>query len=162
MEYVRTGGFREDLFYRLNVINLQIPSLRQRVQDIVPLAEYFITKYAALNGVEEKGLSQEAKQKLLAYSWPGNVRELENCMHRSLLLSHNMEIEASDVMLIGTQQDNRPVFSDDTTSSSLEVVERRAIYDALIRSQGDQLKASLVLGVSIQVLQDKLKKHKII
>jgi two-component system response regulator FlrC len=162
LEYVRQGGFREDLFYRLNVINLQIPALRERVLDIELLAGYFLKKYAKLNGVALRQLSAGAIVKLLDYAWPGNVRELENCMHRSLLLSRNQEIEAEDILLLANDLVSQEKSEMQAGGMSLEQVERRAIYDALIRNQGDQLKASVVLGVSLKALQNKLKQHKII
>ncbi|MCA6307081.1 MAG: sigma-54-dependent Fis family transcriptional regulator, partial [Phenylobacterium sp.] len=84
---VREGAFREDLLYRLNVVNLRLPPLRERPGDVLPMAEFFIRKYAAANGVPAKALSAEAQRRLLAHRWPGNVRELENAMHRAVLLA---------------------------------------------------------------------------
>ncbi|MGE0604681.1 MAG: sigma-54-dependent transcriptional regulator, partial [Xanthobacteraceae bacterium] len=86
-EEVRAGRFREDLLYRLNVVNLQIPPLRERPQDVLELADHFIAHYADVNGVAPKPLSQEAKRELLRNRWPGNVREMENTIHRAVLLA---------------------------------------------------------------------------
>src|SRR6201996_8282141 len=96
---VREGSFREDLLYRLNVVNLRIPSLRDRPGDVLALAEFFIRKYAAANGMPERPLSAEAKRRLAAHRWPGNVRELENAMHRAVLLAIGPEIEEDAVRL---------------------------------------------------------------
>src|SRR5271154_556227 len=84
---VKQGTFREDLLYRLNVVNLRLPPLRERPGDILAMAEHFIKKYAAANGVPERPLATAARQRLVAHRWPGNVRELENAMHRAVLLS---------------------------------------------------------------------------
>src|SRR5208283_2263294 len=91
-EAVRDTTFREDLLFRLNVVNLKIPPLRERPADVIELAEYFIKKYAAANGVAARPLSAEARRALMQNRWPGNVRELENTMHRAVLLSTGAEI----------------------------------------------------------------------
>ena len=87
VEAVREGTFREDLFFRLNVVNLKIPPLRERPADVLELAQHFIKKYAAANGVPERPLSAEARRALVLNRWPGNVRELENTLHRAVLLA---------------------------------------------------------------------------
>ena len=96
---VREGGFREDLLYRLNVVNLRLPALRERPADVIALAEHFVKKYSAANGVAERPLSAMARQRLLSHRWPGNVRELENAMHRAVLLAHGPEIEEFAIRL---------------------------------------------------------------
>ncbi|HEX3500262.1 MAG TPA: sigma-54 dependent transcriptional regulator, partial [Stellaceae bacterium] len=96
---VRKGGFREDLYFRLNVVNLCIPPLRERPRDIEPLAEHFAKKYAAANGVEYSGMSATLREMLRRHAWRGNVRELENTMHRAILLSSGGEIGPDAVML---------------------------------------------------------------
>src|SRR5580698_2038498 len=88
----RVGTFREDLLFRLNVVNLKIPPLRERPADVIELAEYFVRKYAAANGVAARPLSAEARRTLTINYWPGNVRELENTMHRSVLMASGDEI----------------------------------------------------------------------
>lgn len=99
MQAVREGVFREDLLYRLNVVNLKLPSLRERPGDILVLAEHFAKKYALANGMAEKGLSDEAKTRILSHSWPGNVRELENAMHRAVLLSTGEAVDPDAIRL---------------------------------------------------------------
>ena len=96
---VRDGTFREDLLYRLNVVNLRLPALRERPGDIVALAEHFIKKYAAANGVAIRPLSADARRRLVGHRWPGNVRELENAMHRAVLMSVGPEIEEDAIRL---------------------------------------------------------------
>src|SRR5476651_1421291 len=102
-EEVRKGGFREDLYFRLNVINLQIPALRDRPGDIEPLAEHFAKKYAAANGVAYNGISPILREMLRRHAWRGNVRELENTMHRAILLSGGGVLEPDAVMLSGSK-----------------------------------------------------------
>src|SRR3954451_11566142 len=99
VQAAREGTFREDLLYRLNVVNLRLPPLRERPGDVVALAEHFARKYAAANGVPEKPLSVEAKRRLAAHRWPGNVRELENAMHRAVLLATAPEIDEHAIRL---------------------------------------------------------------
>jgi DNA-binding NtrC family response regulator len=96
---VKDGTFREDLLYRLNVVNLRLPPLRERPGDVITLCEHFVKKYSAANGVAEKPISAEAKRRLIAHRWPGNVRELENAMHRAVLLSPGAEIEEFAIRL---------------------------------------------------------------
>jgi DNA-binding NtrC family response regulator len=91
-EAVRAKTFREDLLYRLNVVNLRLPPLRERPGDVDALSAFFLRKYAAANGLPERQLSAAARRRLLAHGWPGNVRELENAMHRAVLLSVGPEI----------------------------------------------------------------------
>ncbi|NEX94635.1 sigma-54 dependent transcriptional regulator, partial [Caulobacter sp. 17J65-9] len=96
---VKEGTFREDLLYRLNVVNLRLPALRERPADVVVLAEHFVKKYADANGVPQRPIASEAKRRLAAHPWPGNVRELENAMHRAVLLAVGDEIDADAIRL---------------------------------------------------------------
>ncbi len=98
---VRDGGFREDLYFRLNVVNIMLPALRERPLDITVLADHFIGKYSESNGVPKRALSKEATAILASYSWPGNVRELENTMHRAVLLSSGDTIGEEAIILTG-------------------------------------------------------------
>ena len=96
---VKKGEFREDLYFRLNVVNVHLPALRERPSDITALAQFFADKYAEANGVDKKKISGEADNKMKGYPWPGNIRELENTMHRAILMSMEDELEASAVHL---------------------------------------------------------------
>ncbi len=98
---VRAGQFREDLYFRLNVVNIELPSLHERPGDILPLAKMFADKYSEQNGIAPKNISAAAAEKLRAHHWPGNVRELENTMHRAILVSMEDDIEAGAIMLSG-------------------------------------------------------------
>lgn len=108
---VQKGEFREDLYFRLNVVNIRLPALRERPNDILPLAQFFSDKYADANGVRKKKLSKPAEQKLVSYNWRGNIRELENTMHRAILMSMEDEMEPDAIHI----QDS--VFSSGNSSS---------------------------------------------
>lgn len=108
-EEVSKGNFREDLYFRLNVVNLQLPSLREKPQDVPALAEHFAVKYAEANGMPARPVSAAAMQRLKAHHWPGNVRELENAMHRAVLLAQGDEIGEEAILLSGGPTHKRPV-----------------------------------------------------
>ncbi|HOO81752.1 MAG TPA: sigma-54 dependent transcriptional regulator [Alphaproteobacteria bacterium] len=115
---VEKGEFREDLYFRLNVVNIALPALRERPKDIVTLAQFFADKYAQANGVEKKVLSAEAKAKLQTYGWRGNIRELENTMHRAILMAVEDELEADAIHLAdGAFQTGTPA---QTAASALD------------------------------------------
>ncbi len=154
---VKSGKFREDLYYRLNVINLNLPSLRDRVDDIQPLVEYFAIKYAALNGITLKNISAEAMKKMKEYSWPGNVRELENAVHRALLLAIQEEILPEDLLIA----DKEPANDDKPEGRTLENIEKSAIQNTITKFYGDEVKAAAVLGIYIRTLRNKLKQYKL-
>src|SRR5687768_5034157 len=119
---VKDGTFREDLLYRLNVVNLRLPPLRERPGDVVALAEFFVKKYAAANGVPEKPIADEAKRRLTTHRWPGNVRELENAIHRAVLLSTGPEIEETAIRL----PDGQPMSPADPASRTAQAAYRAA------------------------------------
>lgn len=171
---VKDGTFREDLLYRLNVVNLRLPPLRERPGDIVALAEFFIRKYAQANGMPERPLSAEAKRRLVAHRWPGNVRELENAMHRAVLLASGPEIEEGAIRL----PDGQPLAAPDpaaraaqTAADAAEAVtrtfvgqtvadmEQRLIIDTLQHCLGNRTHAANILGISIRTLRNKLKEY---
>lgn len=115
---VKKGTFREDLYYRLNVINLHMVKLSDRLDDIAPLSEYFIEKYSKANGVPTRKISQEAHAKLLDYHWPGNVREFENIMHRAVLMAQGNIIDEGAILLPQTARESKTVPFSMTSSSS--------------------------------------------
>jgi two-component system response regulator FlrC len=173
VEAVRDGSFREDLLFRLNVVNLKIPPLRERPADVIELAEYFIRKYAGANGVSARPLSQEARRTLTLNYWPGNVRELENTMHRAVLMASGDEIGAEAILTPdGTridQQRNAPAvahaaFAAEQVSRGLvgrtvAEVERDLILQTLKHCLGNRTHAANVLGISIRTLRNKLNEY---
>jgi two-component system response regulator FlrC len=169
-EAVREGTFREDLLYRLNVVNLRVPPLRERPTDILELADHFAKKYAQANGVTHRPVSAEARRQLLANPWPGNVRELENTIHRAVLLSSGAEIEAEAIRA----PDGAPVsssggFSDpaqmaeavarNLVGKTVAEVERDLIIETLGHCLGNRTHAANILGISIRTLRNKLKQY---
>jgi two-component system, response regulator FlrC len=170
---VKDGIFREDLLYRLNVVNLRLPPLRERPGDVLSLCEFFVKKYSAANGVAEKPISAEAKRRLLAHRWPGNVRELENAMHRAVLLSSGPEIEefairlpdgqqlapAPDVAVARGAQMAADAVSRTFVGSTVAEVEQKLIIDTLEHCLGNRTHAANILGISIRTLRNKLKEY---
>jgi len=170
---VKDGTFREDLLYRLNVVNLRLPALRDRPADIPALADYFIRKYSAANGVLERALSASARQRLIGHRWPGNVRELENAMHRAVLLSTGTEIEDFAIRLPDGQQMTAAPEAAVARSASMAAeaasrsfvgqtvaaVEQQLIIDTLGHCLGNRTHAANILGISIRTLRNKLKEY---
>jgi two-component system response regulator FlrC len=155
---VKADKFRADLYYRLNVIPIKIPPLRERKEDILPLAEHFIAKYNKIDGRNVKGLSKEVSQILLQMQWPGNVRELENMMERAVLLAKDETITQNDLFL-----NNFEPLSDETTiplSGSLKDMERKMIFHALDQTDGNRTHAADLLGISVRTLRNKLNEYK--
>lgn len=156
-EAVQNGTFRQDLYYRLNVISLNIPDLKDRPDDILVLAKHFIKKYSELNELPMKDLSKEAADALLHYLWPGNVRELENTMHRAVLLCSGDEIGIDAVMLQNPQavKENEAPAVGQTVAG----MERKLIIDTLRHTMGNRTTAANILGISIRTLRNKLKQY---
>jgi DNA-binding NtrC family response regulator len=171
---VKDGTFREDLLYRLNVVNLRLPALRERPGDVLALAEHFIRKYSAANGVANRPLSAEARRRLAAHRWPGNVRELENAMHRAVLLSSGPEIDETAIRL----PDGQPLAPVDAhartaqaaslaaetasrafVGQTVAAVEQQLIIDTLQHCLGNRTHAANILGISIRTLRNKLKEY---
>ncbi|MCV6548504.1 MAG: sigma-54 dependent transcriptional regulator [Cohaesibacter sp.] len=173
---VRAGTFREDLLYRLNVINLQIPSLRDRPQDIDILANHFADKYAQANGLPQRKLSAECARHLHANQWAGNVRELENTIHRAVLLATGTEIGAEALrMPDGSRMDQtiigmasgpaaQAVMAAEGVTRSMvgrtvAEVEQDLILDTLDHCLGNRTHAANILGISIRTLRNKLRQY---
>ena len=164
-EAVSKGDFREDLFFRLNVMNLRLPALRDRPEDVPVLAEYFVKKYAEANGVDERPINADAMSMLRGHAWPGNVRELENTMHRAILLASGSEIDTEAIMLTESYgADNESpatvAASEDEqrmVGRTVAEVERDLIIDTLVHCLGNRTHAANILGISIRTLRNKLK-----
>jgi len=168
-EEVDDGRFREDLYYRLNVVHLHIPPLRERQEDIPPLATHFLKKYAQENVRGEVRLSPEAMKLLLHYAWPGNVRELENVMERAVILCNQNLITGNDLPgeLAGEPRDpsrlniDRFIPIQTPLPEALEQIEEQMIRRALEQSGQVQVRAAEILGITKSLLQYKLKKYQL-
>jgi two-component system, response regulator FlrC len=171
---VRQNTFREDLLFRLNVVNLKIPPLRDRPADVLELAQYFVGKYAVANGLPARPLSQEARRTLTVNLWPGNVRELENTIHRAVLLTSGIEIGADSIIApdggrLDQQQHNtssvaHAALAAEQVSRALvgrtvAEVERDLILETLKHCLGNRTHAANVLGISIRTLRNKLNEY---
>ena len=171
---VRDGRFREDLLYRLNVVNLKLPPLRERPCDIIVLCDHFVRKYAKANGVPQRPLSAEARRRLQGHSWPGNVRELENAMHRAVLLAVGAEIDETAVRL----PDGQPLLAANASGGyaaqaaqaadaaarafvgqTVAQMEQALILETLTHCLGNRTHAANILGISIRTLRNKLNEY---
>ncbi len=159
---VAAGRFREDLLFRLNVVNVHLPPLRERPADIAPLCRHFGTKYAKLNGLPERPLSRPALTLLEQHSWKGNVRELENCMHRAVLLAAGAEIGPEAIVLQArgnaSQTESRGR-ADPLVGRTVAGVERDLILETLQHTLGNRTHAAAILGISIRTLRNKLRQY---
>jgi two-component system NtrC family response regulator len=154
--HVRDGGFREDLFYRLHVVPIHLPPLRERVAEIVPLAEHFLAHAG------NKRLAADAARLLVEHAWPGNVRELKNAMERAAALARGDVIAASDLDFIGRARASEPAARDwpeEDLPSATARLEAMLIRRALAKSGGNRAEAARLLGIHRQLLYAKLKQH---
>ncbi|MBI5286888.1 MAG: sigma-54-dependent Fis family transcriptional regulator, partial [Deltaproteobacteria bacterium] len=176
LQKLRTQGrFREDLLYRLNVVSIKIPPLRERREDIPMLVDYLLQKFQEETGLEQKALSQGAMEALKAYDWPGNVREMENILKRAALLSPNPVISIDDLALPQGVTERESI--EDLISTRLEgfverieakgrqelyqmimpFMERPLIRLVLKKTKGNQVKAAEILGINRNTLRKKIK-----
>ncbi|MEQ8226895.1 MAG: sigma-54 dependent transcriptional regulator [Rhodospirillales bacterium] len=163
---VAKGTFREDLYFRLNVVNLAMPSLAKREQDIPLLARHFVTKYSEANHIDERPVSEAALAKLKSHNWPGNVRELENTIHRAVILATGSEIGPEAIMVSGDggAPASASADGDDAETAALvgrtvADVERDLIIDTLHHCLGNRTHAANILGISIRTLRNKLRQY---
>jgi two-component system, response regulator FlrC len=183
-EFVKSGSFREDLYFRLNVVNITLPPLRERPSDIVRLSQFFADKYAEANGIARKKVSAAALEDLTNCSWRGNIRELENTMHRAILISTQDEIEAQAIFTqssMSSHQQAKPAVQPTATAAktdssaasvkntgavegiigrTLADVERDMILNTLDHCLGNRTHAANILGISIRTLRNKLNQYK--
>ena len=156
---VRGGRFREDLYYRINTVHIALPPLRERKEDILPLAEMFLARYAEKYHRPLTGITPEAAEILQAQTWNGNIRELQNCIEKAVILSDGKELEAKDIQIdagSGTGS-NTPGMAGSPLRNEAE--EERLVREALQRSNGNISAAAKMLGVSRPTLYAKLKKY---
>lgn len=149
--------FREDLYYRLNVVSIEVPPLRERKEDIPLLAQHFLNKYRSIHGKNIKSISSSVMEELCNGNWPGNVRELENVMERAVVLAGREVIVPED--LPAHLRSSGSSIDDSQSFSSLEEAEKKLILDALKASKGNKTKASRILGIHRNTLRRKLKRY---
>ena len=165
---VREGTFREDLYYRLNVVNLRLPALREHREDIPQLLNHFLKQAAADNGKAVTGITADALAVLNSYDWPGNIRELRNCVERMVVLARGTLLTVSDIpreivdALAGVSETSSASVSTGSTTSASPVLdihanERAAIRQALEQAKGNRTHAAEILGISRRTLQRRLK-----
>ncbi len=182
-KYVKSGGFREDLYFRLNVVNIKLPALRERPSDLLQLAQFFADKYADANSMPRKKISKDAQTKLKGYGWRGNIRELENTMHRAIIVSMEDELEADALHIDSTpgtfggsdpipfpakdkaaKTEAKPVQNPGAVESligrTVADVERDLIINTLEHCLGNRTHAANILGISIRTLRNKLNQYK--
>ncbi|MDP5012223.1 MAG: sigma-54-dependent Fis family transcriptional regulator, partial [Alphaproteobacteria bacterium] len=180
LDAINKGEFREDLYFRLNVVNLHIPQLKARQLDIIPLAEHFIAKYCGQNHLPLKKMSERSQDLMTKHSWRGNVRELENVMHRAVLLSQDI-IEPEDIFGPNLENLDAAEFANGAANanSSNDInnnasgdsgsqiyigrtvadMERDLIIGTLDHCLGNRTHAATILGISIRTLRNKLKEY---
>jgi two-component system response regulator HydG len=156
---IEIGRFREDLYYRLNVVTLVLPPLRQRREDTPLLAQHFLRVFSEKNHKKIKGFTPQAMDRLLRYEWPGNVRELMNAVERGVVLARTEYLDTADLPLLA--QDAVSPFSKETISGDLplEEVEKATILNAMEVTGGNKSEAARRLGITRKTLHAKLKKY---
>lgn len=157
-QMVRSGEFREDLYYRINTMHLHLPALRERTDEIVPLAETFIAKYAERYRRTVTGLTPDAAEMLMNHQWSGNIRELQNCIEKAVILSDSEMLTASDIEF---PQGRKATASEVSNACTLEETEEKAIRAAMARFGGNLSMVAKSLEISRPTLYAKLKKYNI-
>ncbi len=166
-EEIRKGTFRQDLYYRLSVMPIHLPMLRERNGDIELLSEHFVSKYNRENGKNILGVSKEGLEVLYKYNWPGNIRELENIIERAVVLCKEDYLQPSHLFLHGMfssfqGQSDSSVSEDSFVGKSLPDVEKRVILKTLEKLNGNRTHAAKVLGISIRTLRNKLNEYELV
>jgi two-component system, NtrC family, response regulator AtoC len=160
---VEAGTFREDLFFRLNVIPIALPPLRERPEDIPALMDHFLTRFTAENGRTIQGFSDEARRRFLDYRWPRNVRELQNAIERAVVLSTDSVLEAEHFTFDGTIQPSRRVNSHDVSvpvGTTVAEMEKALIGKTLNHCGNNRTKAADMMGISVRTLRNKLREYR--
>jgi DNA-binding NtrC family response regulator len=160
---VKEGTFREDLFYRLNVVAITVPPLRTRKEDVPPLIDHFLRRFAIKNGKEVRGITPQAMDLLLKYDYPGNVRELENIIERAVVINREAVISSRDLPFSVEPSCSSPngLIMAGTLKESVETLECQLIQKAMWESSNHQTKAANLLGISERMLRYKLKKYEL-
>lgn len=156
---IKDGKLREDLYYRISAISVHLPPLRERRDDIMPLAGVFLKRFAAQANRDIQGFNQEAIGRLTDFDWPGNVRQLQNEIQRAVLLCEGMEIDVADLSISNTKAVSEASEETDSGYTLLESVERNTIVQTLKAAEGNKLEAAKRLGIGRQTLYNKLKAY---
>jgi len=157
---IEAGRFRKDLFYRLNVVTLHVPPLRERKDDIPPLAEHFLKMFAEKNRKRVRGFTPQAMDRLLRYDWPGNVRELMNTVERGVVLTRSEYIDEGELTpVLLKQHEEETVLPGEVPAASLEALEKATILKTLEQTGGNKSEAARRLGITRRTLHQKLKKY---
>ncbi len=157
-EEVKQGAFREDLFYRLNVVTVEIPSLRERKEDIPLLLDFFLKRFHDRHKKNVNGFTKEARDVLIKYDYPGNVRELENIVERAVVLTRGEYISKEDLPSLSGGEEPAP---EGNIKGVVESMEKKMIMDALVKADWVQTKAASIIGISERMLRYKIKKYNI-
>ena len=162
-EAIETKKIREDLYYRLNVMPIHIPPLRERKEDILPLAELFLTKFSKENHKDKIILSKEAKTRLNSYAWPGNVRELANVIERAVVLNSSGTISADDIYIspLAFSIPEEPKEQETKEQNTLQELEKQLIIKTLRQMDNNRTKTAEKLGISVRTLRNKLQEYKV-
>ncbi|HTX20731.1 MAG TPA: sigma-54 dependent transcriptional regulator [Candidatus Aquilonibacter sp.] len=156
---IKEGKLREDLFYRISAISVHLPPLRERRDDIMPLANSFLKRFAAQASRDLRGFKPDAIDRLTAFDWPGNVRQLQNEIQRAVLLSEGDEVAAADLSITDVKVSASSNAESDTSFTLLEGVERNAIVQTLKETNGNKLETAKRLGIGRQTLYNKIKAY---
>jgi len=156
---IKEGRFREDLYYRLNVINLRLPSLRERKEDIGLLIDNFLIKYSKKNNKNIKGITPQSAKLLNSYDWPGNVRELENAIERAVVMAKNEYVEPNNLpsnINVNTKKSRKETFRI-PSGATMKEIEKKVILETLQTTNGSKSKAAKILGISTRKIEYKIK-----
>jgi DNA-binding NtrC family response regulator len=156
-EAIKDGKLREDLFYRISAISVHLPPLRDRRDDIMPLANAFMKRFVAQSNRPIGGFTREAAERLTAFDWPGNVRQLQNEVQRAVLLCESNDIDSTDLSITSVKPEADQ--TQDTNFTLLEGVERNAIVQMLKETGGNKLETAKRLGIGRQTLYNKIKAY---
>ncbi len=159
MKEVQEGRFREDLFYRLNVVPIYLPPLRERVEDVPLLVDYYLKKYSIENNATVKAISDEAMDYLCKYDWPGNVRELRNIIHRAVVMGSDEVLELEHINHLFSHKQEASSEGLHAPGKAIEDVEKDLIYSTLEKTGGNKTKAAELLKITTRTLRNKLNKY---
>jgi DNA-binding NtrC family response regulator len=157
---VKKGSFRDDLYFRLQVIPIDLPPLRERLEDIPVLCYYFLQKYCQREGVPLKTLSEKVKKLFMSYSWPGNVRELENYIERAVVISRSQELKVSDFPIEIAVGSSGLASADTDAGQTIAEMERRLIIKTLEANNWNKAKTAEILGITTRTLRNKLNEYR--